>query len=164
MDAIIESLSEAEGKLRTLDHMAYVTFPLIKDKRLLLKIVQDTKEVIAKCITSVLQYEYLCKRVALHKDSWENMRTFTERCCPRYGITRQETDLILKLFDFVEKHRQSPLEFMKNGKVVIVSENSRTVTLTVEMAKEFLLLAKTILKKIMENIEKNMGKNFTSEK
>ena len=70
MDAIIESLSEAEGKLRTLDHMAYVTFPLIKDKRLLLKIVQDTKEVIAKCITSVLQYEYLCKRVALHKDSW----------------------------------------------------------------------------------------------
>ena len=61
----------------------------------------------------------------------------------------------MELFDIVEKHKQSPFEFVKNGKVVILSENLKTEIITIEKTKEFLLLGKTLLKKINQRIKAN---------
>ncbi len=153
MEKFLENVQEAEKNLKTIDHIIYVTFPLIKDKRLLLKVIQDIKGITTRCITSILQYEYLYKRVGLHKDSRENFKTFTEKCAPRYGISKDEIRLLLELFEFVEKHKESPFEFVKNGKIVILSENSRPATLTLEKTKEFLIMAKNILRKTKESMK-----------
>jgi len=108
MEKFLENLTTAEKTIRAADHMIYVTFPLIKDKRLLFKILHETKNAIALCINSILQYEYLYKRIKLYKDSGLNFKIFVEKCVPRYGITKEEMNLILELFDFVEKHKESP--------------------------------------------------------
>ena len=98
MEKFLESVLEAEKKLRTVDHIVYITFPLIKDKRLLLKVIQEIREIITKCITSILQYEYMYKRINLYKNPKENFRTFTERCAPRYDIGKNEIRIIHKAF------------------------------------------------------------------
>ena len=147
MEKFLENVYSAEKNLKTVDHMVYVTFPLIKDKRLLLKIIQEIKNVIINCINSILQYEYLYKRINLFRDSRENFKTFSEKCAPRYGMTREEIKLIRELFDFVERHKESPFEFIKDEKVIILSENMRTTTLSLEKTKEFLVMAKDILRK-----------------
>src|SRR3989344_6420198 len=136
MEKFLEALVTAEKDLRTIDHMVYVTFPLIKDKRLLLKVMLDIKEVVTGCITSILQYEYLYKRINLYKDSRENFKTFTEKCAPRYNINHNEIKMIMELFDFVEKHKESPFEFIKNDKVVILSNGMVPKTLSLEKTKE----------------------------
>ena len=153
MEKFLENIQEAEKNLRTIDHIIYVTFPLIKDKRLLLKVIQEIKDVITNCITSILQYEYLYKRVSLYRDSRENFKTFTEKCAQRYNIRKDEIKLILELFEFVEKHKKSPFEFVKDEKIVILSENSKPTTITLEKTKEFLITAKDILKKTKEGIK-----------
>jgi len=48
MEKFLENIYVAEKSLRTVDHMVYVTFPLIKDKRLLLKIIQELKNIITR--------------------------------------------------------------------------------------------------------------------
>ena len=148
MEKFIEYLDEAEKKIQTLDHMVYITFPLIKDKKLLLKILLETKIAISKCINSILQYEYLYKRINLYKKPKTNFKIFKEECAPRYKITKEEITLILELFDIVEKHKESPFEFIRNEKVIILSENLKPKTLTIEKIKEFLIVAKSVLKKI----------------
>ena len=153
MEKFLEALVTAEKDLRTIDHMVYVTFPLIKDKRLLLKVMLDIKEVVTGCITSILQYEYLYKRINLYKDSRENFKTFTEKCAARYNIHGGEIKLLVELFDFVEKHKESPFEFVKAEKIVILSENSKPTTLTLEKTKEFLIMAKDILRKTKEGMK-----------
>ncbi len=155
MEKFLENIYAAEKSLRTADHMVYITFPLIKDKRLLLKIVQEIKKVISGCITSILQYEYLYKRINLYKDSRENFKTFTEKCAPRYNINHNEIKMIMELFDFVEKHKESPFEFIKNDKVVILSNGMVPKTLSLEKTKEFLILAKEILKKTKSGFQIN---------
>lgn len=155
MEKFLEKIEEAEKTIQTADHMIYVTFPLIKDKRLLLKVIQEIKTAISNCISSILQYEYLYKRITLYKDSKTNFKTFTEKCTPRYQISREEIKLILELFDFVEKHKESPFEFVREEKVVILSENMRPKTLTIEKTKEFLILAKNILRKTRETMKRN---------
>ena len=153
MEKFLENLHEAEKIIRTLNHLIYVTLPLIKDKRLQLKILLETKTAVAKCINSILQYEYLYKRINLYTDPKTNFRTFQEKCASKYKITKQEIKLILELFNLVEKHKQSPFEFIKNKKVVILSEKLKVKTLTVENLKEFLVLAKSILRKTRETMK-----------
>ena len=152
MEKFVEYLNTAEEKLRTVDHMAYVTFPLIKDKRLLLKILSEVNLVILNCINAVLQYEYLYKRIPLTKDAQINLKIFKEKCAPRYEITEHEIMVINNVLELAEKHKKSPFEFVKNGKVVILSENLRAETITIERIKEFLIVCKGILKKTRERI------------
>src|SRR3990172_10837331 len=156
MEKFLETLASAEKNLRTVDHMVYITFPLIKDKRLLLKVIQELKRIITDCITSILQYEYLYKRISLYKDSQENFRTFTEKSAPRYGITREEIKIIRELFDFVDRHKESPFEFIKDDKIVILSNGMQPSTLSLEKIKEFLFTAKEILKKTKDKIQSKL--------
>lgn len=154
MEKFLENLMEAEKDLRTVDHIVYITFPLIKDKRLLLKVIKEIRGIIINCITSILQYEYLHKRVNLYKNSDENFKVFTEKCAPRYDISKNDIKEILHLLDLVEKHKESPFEFVRGEKIIMLSENLKPTTLTLEKIKEFLNLAKEILKKTKEKMNR----------
>ena len=155
MEKFLEYLKTAEEKIQTVDHMIYVTFPLIKDKRLLLKILSEINLIILNIINSILQYEYLCKRINLTKDAKENLRIFIEECAPRYQIVEQDINLILEILDITKKHKESPFEFIKEEKVVILSENLKPTTITLDKSKEFLFMSKNILKKTKETMQKD---------
>lgn len=150
MEKFLEYLQESEKIIKIIDHMIYVTFPLLKDKHILLKILLETKIAITNCINSILHREYLYKRINLYKNSETNFRVFVEKCAPRYKITKEEIKLILELFNLVEKYKQSSMEFIKDEKVVILSGNMKKETVGIEKIKKFLDLAKNILKKIKE--------------
>jgi hypothetical protein len=151
MEKFLDDLIEAERIINKIDHMIYVTYPLVRDKKLLLKILAETKIAIVKCINYILQYEYLYKRIRLSQDPKENFRTFKVKCAPQYHITHEEVKLISELFEIVDLHEKSPLEFKKEEKIVIFSETSRPKVVVIENIKEFVGLAKTILKKIKES-------------
>jgi hypothetical protein len=152
MEKFLENLCEAEELIKKVDHMVYVTYPLIQDKRLVLKIILELKNAIVKCINSILQYEYLYKRIRLFKDPKENLKTFKVKCAPRYQIEIEEIKLIMELFNIIEKHKKSPFEFKKQEKIVILSENSEPKIITIEDAKGFLSLAKKTLIKSKQNM------------
>lgn len=152
MEKFLENLEKAEKTIQTAGHLTYVTYPLIKDKKLFLKILTEIKNAIASCINSILQYEYLYKRITLYSDPKSNFRTFTEKCAPRWNITKEDINLILELFEIVEKHKASPFEFVKDEKVVILSEDLSHKTITIEKTKEFLSLSQNILNKVKEMI------------
>lgn len=155
MEKFIENINNAEKIVQTIDHMIYVTFPLIKDKKLLIKIILDSKIAVSNCISSILQYEYLFKRISLYKDPKTNFRIFEQKCAKRYQISEEEIKQILELFDIVKKHKESSFEFMKNEKVVILSEDLTQKIITIEKTKEFLILSKNILKKTKDTIQKS---------
>ncbi|MBU0894499.1 MAG: hypothetical protein KKF48_00895 [Nanoarchaeota archaeon] len=152
MEKFLENLQKAEKTINTCDHIVYVTFPLIKDKNLLLKVFTETKKGIGYCINAILQYEYLYKRIKLFKNPKINLRTFQEKCSIRYNITKQENNLITNLFNLAENHKKSSMEFMRNEKIIILSENLETKSISIEKIKEFLILAKNILEKSKNKI------------
>jgi len=152
MEKFLEKLTEAEKIIKTTDHMVYTSFPMVKDKRLLLRVLSEIKSAITICITSILQYEYLYKRINLYKNPKENFRIFTEKCANNYMITREEIKIILELFEIVEKHKKSSMEFIREDKIIILSDKLEPKTLTLEKTKEFLETSKNILKKTRLNL------------
>jgi len=147
MRQLFENLLEAERELKKIDHIIYVTFPLLKDKNILIKSLVHTKEAVVKCINSILQYEYFHNKIELSENPLINFRIFKEKCSRNYFIEEKEVKMIEELFDLAKSHKQSPMEFIKDGKVIILSDKMVKKTFTLEDVKRFLEMSKKVVEK-----------------
>lgn len=142
------SLEKAQQQLQTADHLIYMTFPLIKENKLLLKALEEIYSSILNTINTILQYEYAYKRIHLYSDAKENFRIF-KAIAPRYSISQEQMSKIIEIMAITEKHKKSPFEFVKQDKIVIMSEGMKTDTITLETMKDYLIETKNFLKKVI---------------
>ena len=90
-----ENLEDAIKNLQIADHLAYITLPLVKDNRLLLKIFDSIYKSIISCINAILNYEYLYKRIKIYKSTEENLQTFVHKCAKNYNLTNKQIKVYL---------------------------------------------------------------------
>lgn len=147
MEEFEKNLREAVRHLQIADHMTYVTFPLINEKRLLLKIFDEIYFVIINCVNSILNYEYLFKRIKIYDNNDYNLDTFV-KIGKNYDLSNEQIKEIKNIILINRKHRQSSIEFVKKDKVVILSDNLNTQILDINNIKKYLLLAKELLMKV----------------
>lgn len=152
MERIFEKIEEAEKIIRGVDHIVYVSYPLIKENKLLITMVIEMKRAILLLINAILQFEYLQKRINLSQNPEKNLNTFFEKCAQQYSLTKEEVNMIVELFNIVEKHKKSLMSFTRNSKFVILYGDMKTCVVSLEKTKEFLYLTK----KILENSKKNI--------
>jgi len=147
MEKFQENLQQAIKNLQIADHMTYVTYPLVNEKRLLLKIFDEIYKSMINCINAILNYEYLYKRIRLYKENNDNLQTFIDKCAKNYGLTNEQIKKIKEIIELNKQHKQSAMEFVKKEKVVILSDNLGTQIIDLQKIKEYLLLAKELLMK-----------------
>jgi len=148
MEKFQQNLEQAVKALQIADHMTYVTFPLVSEQRLLLKIFDEIHKSILNCINAILNYEYLYKRIQIYANNGENLRTFTNKCAKAYNLNNEQTKKILEIIELNKKHKQSAMEFVKRDKIVILSDTLKTQTLDIYKIKQYLLLAKELLMQV----------------
>lgn len=151
-EKFMENLGYAQKALQTADHMTYITFPLIKEKRLLLKVLTELGTCIYSIINAILQYEHYWKRIQIYADARENFNTF-KKIAIRYDVRPEQLKKIIDILILAEKHKKSPFEFIKNDKIVIMTDGMQTDTLTLEKVKAFLLDTKDFLRKANSRIK-----------
>ena len=155
MDKFIENILEAERMLYSSDHLIYTTFPVVQDKRILLQTMKSISAASTKIINTILQYDYILKRLKLDKNPKTNFETFENNCAPRYEILPSEIKILKELFKLNNLHKNSGMTFRRDKKIVIMSDNLTTDILTYEKTKEFLNISKELLKKTKIQIIKN---------
>ncbi len=155
MEKYEENLLKAVRSIETADHMVYVTYPLIKDKKLLFRILEEVYAGLLAVINSILQYEYYYKRINIYDNPKDNFSTFRE-ISPGYKITEDQIGRIIEIFRLMEQHKKSPFEFAKGEKVVIMGEGMKTDILTIDRVKFFLLESKDILRKAKNVIDRRI--------
>ena len=158
MEKFLEYLEESGKRIATADHLLYVTFPLVKEKKLLLKILEEINSGLLNCLNSILQYEYLFKKIKLYSDPKQNLEVFKQKCAPRFLITPAEVRSIIELFEIMKVHKKSPFEFVKDDKIVILSENMNQKIINLEKTKEFLASAKSVLEKTKKVLKMNFSR------
>ena len=139
MEKFKEDFQKAIRSIKIADHMTYVTYPLVNEKRLLLKIFTEITNSITYCISCILDYEKINSRPPIE--------LFIENA-PKYEINKTQIKKIQEILKINQKHKESAMEFVKKNKIVILSDNLRTQTLDIYKIKEFLLIAKEFLMKI----------------
>jgi DNA-binding transcriptional MerR regulator len=155
MEKFQENLAQAIKNLQIADHMTYITYPLVNEKRLLLKIFDEIYKTVIGCINAILNYECLYKRIKIYKENDYNMQTFINKCAKNYGLTNKQIQEIKEILELNKQHKQSAMEFVKRDKMVILSDNLRIQTINIQKIKEYLLLAKEFLMKVNNKTKLN---------
>lgn len=143
----LETLNKAIKNIKIADHIVYVTYPVINDKRLLLKSLDHIYEALIEIINSILQYDYFWQKIQLSKEAKVNFDTFAIQCSKRYNITTEEIAQIVEAIVLAENHRKSAIEFLRKEKIVIMNDNLKTTTLEPEKLKKYLNLLRKLLEK-----------------
>lgn len=129
------------------DHMMNVTYKLVNDPKMLLAILERIHGALTLSIASILHYERLYKRIPPFQENFSSMfNMFKARCTRRYNINIEYITLIQEVSNILAQHRKSPVEFRKDDKFVICSEDYRLKIISIDHIKKFIEKAKLFIR------------------
>ncbi|MBW2996497.1 hypothetical protein KY332_04320 [Candidatus Woesearchaeota archaeon] len=152
MERFQEHRDKAKRNVKIADHMLLVTFPLVKDTKLLLAVIENIFLSYTNAVAAILHFERLYKKIPPFQDTFESkMNMFKERIVIKHGIDKSYLFEIQDIRDSIIQHRKSPVEFKRGDKFVICSENYRIKTISANDIRKYLDKAKVFIE-VMDNI------------
>ena len=134
-------------------HLLNVTFPLVKDPKLLMGVINNISTSLEYCMDTILAYERRLRLVPNCSDTFQSkFNLFRYKCVRRNGIPQELVNLMIDLRELIDLHRKSPMEFQRGNRYVLATRDYKLKVLSikdiknyVEMNKQFLnILNKTI--------------------
>ncbi len=153
MEEFQENLKEAARRLQIADHMTYLTYPMINDKRILLKIFKEIFNSINCGIRAALFFEAKLSDVSVYSDNEFNMQLFVNKFSKFYELEDRQIGRLMEIYELNKIHEDSAMEFVKKEKMVIMSDNLGLKTMDIQKIKEYLFFAKEFLKSINERLK-----------
>ena len=156
MEKFQQAREKSVRNLRIADHMLYVTYPLIKDNKLLMSITENIFLAMTNAMASVLYYERLFKRIPPFHETFDSKYNFfTEKIVPRYNIDAKFMKNVKMVRDILMAHRESKVEFSRPDKFVICIDDYKTRSITENDLKNFVAISKQFLNVCNDIVKKN---------
>lgn len=147
---------EAKKIIKVADHMLVMTFPLVKDPKLLMAVTENIFSSLTNAMSSLLYYERLFKRIPVFTDTFDSkMLIFKDTIVPKYNINKEYIKLINELKELLAEHSKSPVEFSRGDRFVICSGNYRMKTISVDDLKKYIAQAKLFIYDVERLVNKN---------
>ncbi|MBU0615001.1 MAG: hypothetical protein KJ601_02820 [Nanoarchaeota archaeon] len=145
----------AKKKLQIADHMLTMTYPFVKDPKILLAVMDNVFLAMVNGVASILSYERTYKRIPPFQDTFvSKFNMFKQKCAPKYNIDRSYLDTIQEIKELIHEHKKSPMEFSRKDSFVICTNDYDLKTITLDTLKEYISKAKSfidITSRIVEN-------------
>ena len=146
MEKFQAELVEGRRQLRAADHLVTITYPLVKDNRLLLTAAESLFSAGKSLMASLLHYEEAFKRIPHFRDDYDSMLYwFRSRCMPSYNLSRDYRVAIDELKGLFDSHKSSAVEFSRNDSFVICSDSYNVRKVTVLQLKDYVGVLKRLL-------------------
>jgi hypothetical protein len=156
MEDFKQAIASAKRNFQIADHMLTVTYPLIKDTKLLLAIMENIFLSMTNAMNSVLYFEKLYKTMPAFQESFESrFSAFKQHCVPRHGIDKSYILDIQDIREILIEHKKSAMEFVRRDRFVICAENYKIRTLSIADIKSYLSKAKLFIEEIEHITDKN---------
>ena len=156
MEQFQEARDKALKNLKIADHMVTVTYPLLKDNRLLLAATENLFLSVSNAMNAILYYDRLFKRVPPFADTFEvKFNLFKRKSSQRYHLKPTHAQLIKEVRDILVHHRKSPVEFSRKDAFVICSSDYRIRTISQKDLKEYLGKAKVFIQLMLKIVQEN---------
>ena len=150
MENFYRLIKEANSAFSTADHLTYVTYPLLKEVKLSIIVVENLHSAVTKAMDAILYYDRMYKRINPIQDNFDaKIGVFRNSCARRYQIDEKHINLIKELRNIVSSHKESPMEFVRRDKFVICSDSySKIKTIDINKLKEYVILTRLFIDKI----------------
>ncbi|MFA5406625.1 MAG: hypothetical protein WC307_04690 [Candidatus Nanoarchaeia archaeon] len=138
------SVSSALEELRLADHMLYVTFPLLDDKRVFLNAVNHLGNAIKIVIRDFMRLETDYKRLSFMPSEDLLINEFVSKYATRLGLSTF-IEMIKSVTSFNNVRSRSSIKLKKNEKFIVISPEYSMVVLSIGEAKSFVRQAKDFI-------------------
>lgn len=150
MKKIVADFYNGKKILENSDYFLHTLYPLIKDKRILHKLIFDLEKSCNILIKVLLDYEYSYKRISSNKFNLDIFKKISKK----YDL-KDELTVIDEIISKCSKLRSSEVEFLRNNKLVAIKKGE-AVTFSFEDLKKYLLFLKLAYKKILLHFRKDL--------
>src|SRR3989338_9137316 len=138
MEDYLVKRDTALKNLKTADHLLNVTYPLVKDQKLFLSVLDHLFLALVNSITAILNYELHYRRIPNFKDNFqEKYNMFVRHCVKPYHISKDYLEFILNIKSLVAAHQKSSMEFIRKENIVICDDKYSCKTLDVALLKSY---------------------------
>ena len=144
-------LEEAKKKINIADHLLNVTLPLLGDYKLLIIVVEDTFLSSTNAITALLEYDMYHKRIPFSelKSLEDKIKLFKKYSLKKYNLTPKILNTLDNLKKIIERHRESPVVFVRNKSLVICNDTySENLVVTLTFLKEAVYKTKIFIQDV----------------
>lgn len=147
-------VKEAIKKTTIASHLIYITYPVIKEKRLFIKILKTIAESLQKGIESALLFENHISKMRITRNFDLDYEIFKKdkRLHTLYNLTNEEIKIIENIFLLVKMYSKSVSEFIRNDAFVMMNENLEYKKIVLDDLKKYLFKAQDILNKIKKRV------------
>lgn len=156
MEKFQELKERSIKKLKVADHMLFVTYPVVKEAKLLIAVLENIFLSYTNSMAALLHYDRLFHKIPPFKDNFESkFHLFKEKCMPRYDLNRSYIKDMQELKMLLIEHKKSPVEFTKKDKFVICSDKFKMKAITVSDMKGYINKAKIFIQDIQSITSEN---------
>jgi len=156
MEDFQAAIEGAKKRIKIADHILDSTFPLVKDPRLLMGVMENTFLALSNAMSSLLYYERFFKRIDNFKDDFKDkFYIFRYEILNKYRLSRDYLILIQDVKNMVSDHKNSPIEFSKGDRFVICSEGYMCRSVSVDDMKKFISKSKQFIQDVSSIVYKN---------
>lgn len=156
MEKFQEAREQARRNLKVADHMAFITYPLVKDNKLLLAIMENIFLALTNSLSSLLYYERLFKNIPPFHDNFDSkLHMFRERCLDRHKLSKEYVELMLEIKNIIMEHKRSPVEFSRNQGFVICTEGYQIRKISIGQIRSHIEKTKKFLGEVEEIVKKD---------
>jgi hypothetical protein len=158
MEKFKEFIEKAEKNIKVADHILSVTYPLIKDPKLLLSVMQNVSFAFENTLNSILSYELTFKSIPDFENTFEiKTDLFKNKIMSKYKLKEDHLKAVIELKEIIKDHKDSSVEFSRKDVFVICSESFKMRTLSLEDIKKYITKAKLFIEEVNHITQKNEG-------
>lgn len=155
MESVLTLVEKANKSLNTADHLTYITYPLLKDVKLIVTITENLYKSYVYAMDAFLTYERLYKRIPIFPEDFNSrFDIFKTKIVKRYNIDREHVLLMSDLKKIIDHRRKSPIEFIRKDKLVICSDNYKMRTINYDKIKDYLNKSKPFFTRLNRVLRK----------
>jgi len=149
MNNYLDSLKTSRKSILIADHMLTQTYPLIKDPKLLIAVLDNVFLSMSSAMDALVFHERELKTIPPFHNSFESKFDVLKlKLAGPRGINKSYISLIRDLKSILAKHKASPVEFIRKEKFIICSEEYDITSLSLDQLKKFIAQAREFLKRV----------------
>lgn len=149
MEQFDSYVATANKAFKIADHLVYVTFPVVRDNKLMATALEQLFVALQNGMSALLYHDAAYKRISAFPTAFERqLQIFKQSTCQRYHIGEDVCLLIRDIAGLIKNRRESPIEFSRRERYIIASETYKLTTLTVDKLKRYIIGTKEFLDKV----------------
>lgn len=146
MEKFQELRDIGKNKLHIAEHMLTQTYPQLQEPKLLLAVLENVFLALSNMIGAILYYDRTFKLVPPFSDTLEaKLIIFQTKSMPRHKIDRKFINMIQEIRETLLLHKSSPVEFVRNDKIVICDNDYSMKTVSANKIKDYIILSKEFM-------------------